>query len=66
MMSPSPVAQHAPTSLSAYAEDPTMGPSPTLKSKNIMKQTQVEDSRAKMSVIDVCCIDIFFSKYQNA
>jgi len=30
MMSPSPVAQHAPTSSMAYAEDPAMGPSPTL------------------------------------
>jgi len=29
-MSPSPVAQHAPTSSTAYAEDPAMGPSPTL------------------------------------
>lgn len=30
MISPSPVAPHAPTSLSAYAEDPAIGPSPTL------------------------------------
>ena len=33
MMSPSPVAPQAPTSVSAYAEDPAMGPSPTLQSK---------------------------------
>lgn len=32
-MSPSPVAEHAPTSSTTYAEDPTMGPSPTLSSK---------------------------------
>ena len=30
MMSPSPVAQHAPTSSTAYADDPAIGPSPTL------------------------------------
>jgi hypothetical protein len=32
-MSPSPVAPHAPISSSAYAEDPVMGPSPTLQSR---------------------------------
>ena len=34
MMSPSPVAPHAPISLSAYAEDPAIGPSPTLQQRN--------------------------------
>ena len=33
IMSPSPVAPHAPISSSAYAEDPVMGPSPTLQSR---------------------------------
>lgn len=31
MMSPSPVLPQAPTSSSAYAEDPAMDPSPTLE-----------------------------------
>lgn len=30
IISPSPVAPQAPTSESAYAEDPAIGPSPTL------------------------------------
>jgi hypothetical protein len=37
MTSPSPVAQHAPTSSTAYAEDPAMGPSPTLQSTKKFK-----------------------------
>lgn len=38
MMSPSPVAQHAPTSSIAYAEDPAIGPSPTLQSRKKFKR----------------------------
>lgn len=38
MISPSPVAPQAPTSSSAYAEDPAMGPSPTLKKQSLLRE----------------------------
>lgn len=44
MISPSPVAPQAPTSVSAYAEDPAIGPSPTL-AKNKSKRKKSSELR---------------------
>lgn len=38
MISPSPVAPQAPTSVSAYADDPAIGPSPTLQVESFLVQ----------------------------
>jgi hypothetical protein len=45
IISPSPVAPHAPTSSSAYAEDPGIGPSPTLEPND---QTMLSDTYQEM------------------
>jgi len=57
-MSPSPVAEHAPTSSTTYAEDPTMGPSPTLSSKKKkFKENYKRHQENILRVIDICCIN---------
>ena len=53
IISPSPVAPHAPTSASAYAEDPAMGPSPTLAQANrIAQKISAEGLPGKKHIIN--------------
>lgn len=54
MMSPSPVAPHAPISLSAYAEDPAIGPSPTLQQGKLIQRSVIP--KASMTSSYLCDI----------